>query len=227
VTGLRGVDQAAREVVGTGPDEFPWGDLCEALIRLDRVHEAREALDTPASFPLVVRGELWAAAVMRRCAGLLANEDQFAAHFEKALELHRQGEDGFQLARTHLCYGERLRRAGKRVEARDQLRRALDLFDRLEARPWYERTRRELQASGETLRHSEPWQTEELTPQELQIALQVAEGKTNKEVGAALFLSPKTVEYHLTHVYRKLELSSRAELIRLFAGEGALSASAP
>ena len=157
---------------------------------------------------------------------LHATPDQFL-HFEKALALHEEIEDAFQQGRTHLCYGERLRRTGKRVEARDQLRRALDLFDRLEARPWYERTQRELQASGETLRHREPWQTEELTPQELQIALQVVEGKTNKEVGAALFLSPKTVEYHLTHVYRKLDLHSRAELIRLFAGEGALSASAP
>ena len=225
VTGLRGLEQTAKEVAGAGPDEFPWGDLCEALIRLDRVQEAREALDRPTSFHMVVRGEVWAAAVMRRCVGLLANDNVFVAHFEKALELHRQVDDSFQMARTHLCYGERLRRAGKRIEARDQLRRALDLFDRLEARPWYERTQRELQASGETLRHREPWQTEELTPQELQIALQVVEGKTNKEVGAALFLSPKTVEYHLTHVYRKLDLHSRAELIRLFAGEGAMSVS--
>jgi DNA-binding CsgD family transcriptional regulator len=69
------------------------------------------------------------------------------------------------------------------------------------------------------VRRRESWQAEELTPQELQIALQVAEGKTNKEAGAALFLSPKTVEYHLTHVYRKLDLSSRAELIRAFAAE--------
>jgi DNA-binding CsgD family transcriptional regulator len=225
VTGLRSIDQTAREVVGTSPDQFPWADLCEALIRLDRVQEAREALNTPARFPVVAR-EVWAAAVMRRCAGLLANEDAFVAHFEKALELNRQSDDAFQTARTHLCYGERLRRCGRRVEARDQLRCALTLFDRLEARPWYERTQRELQASGETLRHREPWQAEELTPQEQQIALQVVEGKTNKEVGAALFLSPKTVEYHLTHVYRKLDLHSRAELIRLFAGEGAMSVSA-
>jgi DNA-binding CsgD family transcriptional regulator len=227
VTGLRRLDEAAVDLGVAGPDEFPWADLCEALIRLDRVKEAREALDAPARFSVIVRGELWTAAVMRRCAGMLARDDLFASHFEKALALHEEVEDAFQQGRTHMCYGERLRRAGKRVEARDQLRRALDLFDRLEARPWYARTQRELQASGETLRHREPWQTEDLTPQELQIALQVVEGKTNKEVGAALFLSPKTVEYHLTHVYRKLDLHSRAELIRLFAGEGALSASAP
>jgi DNA-binding CsgD family transcriptional regulator len=227
VTGLRGVDKIGRQVVATGPDEFPWADLCEALVRLDRPDEARESLETPGRFARVVRGERWTAAVSRRCEGLLADEDAFAPHFEQALTIHESAADAFQLARTHLCYGERLRRSGRRIQAREQLRQALELFDRLEARPWYERTRRELQASGEKLRRHEPWKTEELTPQELQIALQVADGKTNKEVGAALFLSPKTVEYHLTHVYRKLDLHSRAQLILLFASEGTMTVSAP
>lgn len=227
VTGLRGVDKTCREMGVTGPDEFPWADLCEALVRLDRPDEAREALDTPGRFARVVRGERWAAAVSQRCEGLLAEEEAFAPHFEQALTLHEPGEDAFQLARTHLCYGERLRRSGKRVKAREQLRQALELFDRLKARPWYDRTQRELQASGERLRRRDPWKTEELTPQELQIALQVVDGKTNKEVGAALFLSPKTVEYHLTRVYRKLDLHSRAELILLFASEGTMAVSAP
>ncbi|MGH3127689.1 MAG: response regulator transcription factor, partial [Gaiellaceae bacterium] len=78
----------------------------------------------------------------------------------------------------------------------------------------------ELRASGESLRRREPGAAEELTPQELQIALQVAEGKTNKEVGAALFLSHKTVEFHLSRIYRKLDISSRAELIRRFVEGG-------
>jgi len=94
------------------------------------------------------------------------------------------------------------------------------VFEGLEAEPWILRTRRELRASGEKLGRRSPVQRDELTAQEGQIALQVAEGKTNKEVGAALFLSSKTVEFHLSRIYRKLDISSRAELIRRYAAEG-------
>jgi DNA-binding CsgD family transcriptional regulator len=104
-----------------------------------------------------------------------------------------------------------------RVESREQLRPALERFEHLGAEPWAKRARAELRASGQTLRRREPDEEEELTPQELQIALQVAEGKTNKEVGAALFLSPKTIEFHLGRVYRKLGISARGQLIRRFA----------
>ena len=88
----------------------------------------------------------------------------------------------------------------------------------MEAAPWAERARRELRATGERLRRATPQLGEELTPQELQVALQVAAGKTNKEAGAALFLSPKTVEFHLARVFRKLDVASRGELIHRFAG---------
>ena len=107
------------------------------------------------------------------------------------------------------------------MEAREQLRPALEAFERFGAVPWAERARAELRSSGETLRRRAPFEGEQLTPQETQIALQVAEGKANKEVGAALFLSHKTVEFHLSRIYRKLDLNSRAELIRRFAAEGA------
>jgi DNA-binding NarL/FixJ family response regulator len=82
---------------------------------------------------------------------------------------------------------------------------------------WLARAQEELAASGETLKRRDPEVRDELTPRELQIALQVAEGKTNKQVGAALFLSPQTVEYHLKHVFRKLQVRSRTELVRRFA----------
>jgi DNA-binding NarL/FixJ family response regulator len=88
------------------------------------------------------------------------------------------------------------------------------VFERLEARPWAERARAELRASGERLRRYDPTTDDELTPQELQIALLVAAGKTNREVGAHLFLSPKTIEWHLGHVYGKLGIRSRMELGR-------------
>jgi DNA-binding CsgD family transcriptional regulator len=151
----------------------------------------------------------WALAAVARLHGLLGRDD--------ALELHEQGAgSGFERARTELLYGERLRRAKRRVEAREHLRSAIELFDGLGAAPWSKHARRELRASGESIPRRDPTAPEKLTPQELQIALQVAEGRTNRDVAAALFLSPKTVEFHLTRVYRKLNIHSRAELVRLF-----------
>ena len=117
-------------------------------------------------------------------------------------------------ARTRLAYGERLRRDGQRVRAREQLRAALEAFDALDARPWAERARAELAATGETLRRRDPSTLDELTPQELQIALLLAGGKTTREAATALFLSPKTIEFHLARVYPKLGVRSRAELIK-------------
>ena len=141
----------------------------------------------------------------------------FAAHFEQALGLHEQTPDAFEAARTRLAYGERLRRARNRVLAREQLRAAVDVFERLDARPWADRARTELAATGETRRRRDPGTIDELTPQELQIALLLAAGKTTRETAAALFLSPKTVEYHLRHVYQKLGIHSRDELAQTLA----------
>jgi DNA-binding CsgD family transcriptional regulator len=97
------------------------------------------------------------------------------------------------------------------------LRAALHIFERLEAQPWAERARAELAASGETLRRRDPSTVDALTPQELQIALLLASRKTTRETAAALFLSPKTVEYHLRHVYQKLGINSRDDLARILA----------
>jgi DNA-binding CsgD family transcriptional regulator len=118
----------------------------------------------------------------------------------------------FEAARTRLAYGERLRRSRSRVLAREQLRVAVDTFDDLDARPWADRARAELAATGETRRQRDADGINELTPQELQIALLLAGGKTTRETAAALFLSPKTVDYHLRHVYQRLGIHSRDEL---------------
>jgi DNA-binding CsgD family transcriptional regulator len=203
------------------PGVSPQFELAEAYVRAGRPADAEAVLASFGSSELV--SAPLPSALAERCRGLLAAADRANDHFEEALALHARVESPFALARTRLCYGERLRRAGRRLEAREQLRAALETFERIGARPWAERARAELRASGETLRRREPFEAEQLTPQELQIALQVAEGKTNKEVGAALFLSHKTVEFHLSRVYRKLDISSRAELIRLFATEPALA----
>ena len=122
------------------------------------------------------------------------------------------------LARTRLAYGERLRRQGRRRDARIQLRAAHDLLALSGATPWVERAAAELRATGEQVADTGP-RLPDLTPQELHIALLVAEGKTNKEIAAALFLSAKTIEYHLANTYRKLDIHSRAELARIVSRE--------
>ena len=200
-------------------EAVPIPDLVETYVRLGRLDDARAALARLRAGA----SPRFAGVVAARCAGLVAGDDEFESHFRRSLELHPKTDDVFGRARTQLCFGERLRRAGRRVDAREQLRAALETFERLRTTPWAARARGELRASGERLRRREAHQAEELTPQELQIALQVAEGKSNKEVGAALFLSHKTVEFHLGRVYRKLGIHSRAELIRRFATKGELS----
>ncbi len=207
----RHANERGLYVAGVSPEL----ELAEAFIRAGRSTDAEAVLASfeqsqLASVPFV-------AALAERCRGLLADADGMDAHFLNALVLHELSQSPFALARTQLSYGERLRRAGRRVDAREQLRAALELFEQLGAASWAERARSELRASGETLRRRDSVEAEQLTPQELQIALQVAEGKTNKEVGAALFLSHKTIEFHLGRIYRKFDFHSRAELIRQFA----------
>jgi DNA-binding CsgD family transcriptional regulator len=195
-------------------DVSPRPNLVEAYVRLGRPDDARRSLDRYREHG-VRASHVWSPAVARRCEGLLAGEDEYEALLRDALSLHPD-TDPFGAARTRLHLGERLRRSGRRTEARRELRAALETFDALGGRPWSERARSELRASGERLRR-DPAASEELTPQELQIALHVADGKTNRDVGAALFLSHKTVEFHLHRIYRKLGVSSRGELIRRFA----------
>jgi DNA-binding CsgD family transcriptional regulator len=218
------LDRAAETaaVAGIGePALVQWApDRVEALVRLGRTDDARvalEALDAEARRT----GRSWAQACVQRGHGMLAGEDTAAAHFEAALELHDLSPQPFERARTQLAYGERLRRGGQRLAARPWLSDALTTFDRLGARAWADRARSELNASGRTARRRDPSAADELTPQELQIAALVSEGLTNREIGAALFLSPKTIEYHLRSVFRKLDVRSRTELARSFVADAA------
>ena len=183
--------------------------LVEAHVRAGQLDQARAAFGHMPG----VEGD----PLVARCRGLLASEDAFETPFREALDLHAE-HDAFAAARTRLCFGERLRRSGRRVDARTELRAAHEVFDRLGARPWAGRAASELRATGERLGRRQARTGEELTAQELQVALQAADGKTNKEVGAALFLSPKTVDFHLRRVYRKLDVRTRAELVKHFAG---------
>jgi DNA-binding CsgD family transcriptional regulator len=193
---------------------IPRAELVEVYARSGRSEDAADALAAFAG-SLECQGAVGLAAAARG-RGLLAPDDEFEAIFEEALTEHERSDDRWALARTRLCYGERLRRAARRVDARGQLRLALESFEDMGADAWAERARSELRATGEKLRRRKAWEDEELTPQELQIALHVARGLTNREVGAALFLSHKTIEFHLGRIYRKLDMQSRAELIRRF-----------
>ena len=198
-------------------------DLIEAYARAGEREAAMRELAKLAE-PAGALDRRWALASVARLHGLVGRDEDLDKHFGEALQLNEQGAgSAFERARTELLYGERLRRAKRRVEAREHLHSAVELFDGLGAAPWSEQARRELRASGESIPRRDPTAPEKLTPQELQIALQVAEGRTNRDVAAALFLSPKTVEFHLTRVYRKLNIHSRAELVRLFSSEHAVA----
>jgi DNA-binding CsgD family transcriptional regulator len=209
------LEASARRIeeLGIRLNEFgPLPDLIETLTRLGRVEEAREAL---GRLPLHVAHPRTGASIIARCHGLVAGDDEFEQHFVESLEAHPEGEDVLGRARTQLCFGERLRRAKRRVEAREQLRAALETFEHLGAAPWAERARTELRASGETARKRDPSTVAELTPQELQVARYVAEGLSNKEVAAQLFVSPRTIDAHLRSVFAKLEVTSRTQLARM------------
>jgi DNA-binding CsgD family transcriptional regulator len=215
------LEPTAEVSLGAGlqePGVAPWAqDLAEAYLRAGRVRDAEATLEILEA-QAERTGRRLAHAGAARCRGMLAGEEEFAAHFVRALRWHDGVASPFERARTELCYGERLRRARRRSDAREPLRRALAAFEALGAEPWAGRARRELAATGERARKREPSTAARLTPQELQVAQLVAEGATNKEAASALFVTPKTIESHLNHVYRKLGIRSRVELPRMLAG---------
>jgi DNA-binding CsgD family transcriptional regulator len=199
----------ARELGIDDVDMSPGPELVEAYSRVGRVDDAA-ATAASAEERARAKGQPWALARAQRARGLLA--DDFEPCFDEALRLHAQTPDLFEAARTRLAYGARLRRARQRVRARDELRAALEAFERLGPTPWAESARIELAASGETARRRDATTLDQLTPQELQIALLLGAGNTTREAAAALFLSPKTIEYHLRSIYRKLRINSRDAL---------------
>lgn len=206
---LEAVRRLARSARLLDPAVVPWVfDLAEAYVRGGRSADAAALVDEHAP---ACPTERWARAAALRCQALLAGRDQMAAAFEQALAALGQPDMPFERARTELCYGQRLRRARQRAPARDHLRRALTIFEQLSAAPWAEQAQAELRATGETLTR-DSGDRAQLTPQELQVALVVAGGATNSEAAAKLYLSRKTIEYHLSNIYRKTNIRSRGEL---------------
>ncbi|MDA0634534.1 AAA family ATPase [Nonomuraea sp. MCN248] len=174
------------------------GDAAGARAALAVYEQAAEHAATPES-----------RALLARCRGLTESAEEA---FGEALRLHT---NPFEAARTAMLLGERLRRAQRPGQARAHLRMAWETFERAGARPWARRAQEELRAAGESGGAPPPSVLDALTPQELRIAGLVADGLSSKQIAAQLFLSPRTVEYHLYKIYPKLGIGTRTELARL------------
>lgn len=160
-------------------------------------------------------GADWAFGVQARSAALLTEGGQAEDLYQKAIELLANSRVSAHLARAQLIFGEWLRRENRRVDARMQLRAAHELLSSIGAEAFAERALRELLATGETARKRTDEARGYLTPQEAQIARLAQDGLSNPEIGTQLFLSPRTVQYHLRKVFRKLEINSRRQLGRI------------
>ncbi|MET0683740.1 MAG: AAA family ATPase [Solirubrobacteraceae bacterium] len=193
--------------------------LVEAAARAGRAADARGDAEAFASWAEAT-GSGWALPLAERGLALTAAGDEEAeARFAAALALHERHRRALDRARTELLAGERLRRARRKAEARAPLRAALEAFEDAGASPWAERARDELRAAGESAPRRGGRPLDRLTPQELQVARLVARGASNRDAAAALYLSPRTVEYHLHKVFRKLGVHARAELAAVLAAE--------
>lgn len=192
----------------------------EAAVRTGRADQARELLADYERLTSRHQDSRTARAIAQRCDALLSRGNQANDHFRAALEMHRQATDIWSQARTQMLYGEWLRRERRRTEARFQLRAAMQTFDAMGARAFADRARSELRAAGEAVPSPDPSvrQIADLTPQELQVARLAASGLTNRDIGGQLFMSPRTVGYHLYKIFPKLRISARAELAKFDFG---------
>jgi len=189
-------------------------ELIEAAVRIGRPDEAAAALGR-LSERTRASGTEWALGVDARCRALLSDEE---ALYRESVERLARSRAAVELARSRLLYGEWLRRENRRIDAREQLRAAHEMFSRMGAAAFAERARRELSATGETVRKRTVETAGELTTQETQVARLAAQGQTNPEIAALLYISPRTVEYHLHKVFSKLGISSRRELRKALPG---------
>jgi DNA-binding CsgD family transcriptional regulator len=209
---LRHLDLDNRAAPSEALDLSRWStlDLAEAYFR--------SGSPLPTKLAEYAESASWAnhpgtQSVVLRVRGLFADPGSYRDHFDQALNLHEQAPMPIEQARTHLCYGERLRRAGARRESREQFTNALRIFERAGAQLLAAHARHELAATGVHVPRAVDAVTS-LTAQETRVADAVARGLSNREVAAALFLSEKTVEAHLSRAYRKLGVRSRTQLAR-------------
>jgi DNA-binding CsgD family transcriptional regulator len=200
-------------------------DLVEAAVRSGARETATEALDRLQAYTAVSDSD-WAAGLLARCRGLVADGADAEPAYREADERLGRTRLRFEHARTRLVYGEWLRRERRRADARSQLKAAFEDFAAMGADGFAERTRHELLATGEKVRKRSVDTITDLTPQEEQIARMARAGRTNPEIGAELYLSARTVEWHLRKVFAKLGISSRRELRHALPPRPAASAGA-
>lgn len=193
------------------PSYLQLPDFVEAAVRSDR---RAEALQTTARLTTMAAasGTAWLRGLDQRCRALIAADTEAEENYLRAIELLCAADVPADLGRAHLLYGEWLRRLRRRRDAREQLQHAIDIFDRIEAPSFGERARAELSATGVKVRTRHVVGGVELSSQEAAVAQMAATGKTNAEIGTALFISANTVDYHLRKVFGKLAISSRRQL---------------
>jgi DNA-binding CsgD family transcriptional regulator len=208
---LAAAERAAEDPHGLGTPMWLLADLVEAAVRSGKPERASGPI---AQLTLIAEanGTGWALGFLARSRALLSEGDTAEELYREAIGRLGGTRIRVTLARTHLVYGEWLRRENRRVDAREQLRLAHAMLTEAGMEAFAERARRELLATGETVRKRSVETLDELTPQEGQIARLAADGNTNPEIGAQLFLSPRTVEWHLRKVFTKLGVSSRRQL---------------
>jgi DNA-binding CsgD family transcriptional regulator len=217
---LEAVERLTQETGVEEPVIVPWAqDLVEAYARQGRTGDARRVLAL-LERQAVCSSSPVAAAAAARCRGML--DDDFDAAFAGALAFDDRRPMPFERARTLLAFGRRLNGACRRAAARQHLRAALEGFERLHADAWVRQAEAELRAAGG--RHRSPAQDDgALTPQERRVAAAVRRGASNRDIAADLFLSPKTVEFHLRQIYRKLDVRSRTQLVAVLAEQDSAS----
>jgi DNA-binding CsgD family transcriptional regulator len=189
-------------------------ELIEAAARCGALADATSALEK-FTVRAQTAGTDWAVGMLLRSQALLAGDDHAEGLYRGAIEHLGRCRIVPQLGRTHLLYGEWLRRQNRRRDARLALHSAYEILDSIGAEAFAERARAELLATGEHVRNRTSSSRDELTPQELQIAGLASEGASNLEIASQLFISANTVAYHLRKVFRKLEVTNRAALARV------------
>jgi DNA-binding CsgD family transcriptional regulator len=198
------------------PDDlafFTWGliELIEAATRCGKTELAADGLGR-LSQTTAPSATNWARGIEARARALVNEDDAAEAFYLEAIDALAGARVRVELARGHLLYGEWLRRQRRRLDAREQLRTAHDLFSQFGMQAFAERARVELEATGEHARKRSVETRDDLTPQEAHVARLAADGATNQEIAAQLFISPSTVDYHLRKAFRKLGVKSRHQL---------------
>jgi DNA-binding CsgD family transcriptional regulator len=203
--------EAACEYDDLGVLAWALTELVEAAARSGK-HETAGAALQRLSMSTRAAGTDWALGIEARSRALVSDDELAEKLYREAIDRLGRTRVRVELARAHLLYGEWLRRENRRMDAREQLRSAHELFTAMGVEGFAERARRELLATGETVRKRTPETRDDLTAQEAQIARLAGDGRTNPEIGAELFISPRTVEWHLRKVFAKLDISSRKQL---------------